>query len=232
MKIVTTLILVFFTTLSTFGQVGLINDKDGFTNVRKGPSSNSEIIYKLNDWEVFFIDIDYLDLDSSWIKIWIAKNKYSIYNGQPNSYDFFGFIHKSRIKLLDSLPLVSDTEVYLDFKISRADTNKTMDTSFYTINGQVPQGLEIPLADSYEVDSLRLLWKGQKIPVKKELFQDLYNVSFQEGYYNSKGERFKTYLHNDRYYIEQSCADGAGFYMVVWVIENGEIIQRLAGTIN
>ena len=231
MKIVTTLILVFFTTLSIFGHVGLINDKDGFTNVRKGPSSNSEIIYKLNDWEVFIIDIEYLDLDSSCIKIWIKKNKYSIYNGQPNSYDIYGFIHKSRLKLLDSLPLVSDPEVYLDFKISRADTNKTMDTNFHTINGQVPNGLEIPLVDSYEVESLRLLWKGQTVQVKKELFQDLYNVSSQEGDYNSKGERFKTYLHNDRYYIEQSCADGAGYYMVIWVIENGEIRQRLADTI-
>lgn len=217
--------------MSASGQIGFINDKDGFTNVRKGPSANSEIIYKLNDWEVFFIDIDYLDLDSSWIKIWITKNKFSIYNGMPNSYNMVGFIHKSRLKLIDSLEIVNDPEVYLEFNLSKADTSIVLDTNYNTINGQIPHGLEIPLADSYEVESLRLLWKGQVKQVKKELFQDLYNVEFQEGYYNSKGKRSKTYFKNGKYYIQQSCADGVAGYMIIWVIENGEVKQRLAGSI-
>lgn len=52
-----------FLFLFTFGlsfnsicQVAIINDKDGFTNIRKTPSPTSEIIYKIQKHQVFLVD--------------------------------------------------------------------------------------------------------------------------------------------------------------------------------
>ena len=40
-------------THSAFGQVAIIQDKDGFTNVRSKPTVDSEIVYVLKENEVF-----------------------------------------------------------------------------------------------------------------------------------------------------------------------------------
>ncbi len=221
-KIILLIILTFFT-LKTSGQIGLINDADGYTNVRKEPSIKSEILYKVKENEVFFIDVEYLNLESDWILIHIPKSKFSKYDSDWKPYDLNGFIHKSRIRDIDSLPTVTGNNIKLIFKIVKADPNKDLDQGTF--------GLDIPLSISYEVKDLTLEWNGERFPQLKELYNDLYNVSFNEGIYDSTEERFKIYFFIDTYFIRQKCADGGGYYEIVWVIRDGEIIQRLAGWI-
>ena len=67
--------ILLFLTMNIFSQIGLINDPDGFTNVRKGKTTKSEIIHQIKENEVFFINVEYLDLNSDWIKIWIPNNE-------------------------------------------------------------------------------------------------------------------------------------------------------------
>ena len=68
-----------------------INDPDGYTNVRRYPTSKSSILYKIKNEEEFFIE-EY-DTNSLWLKV------YS-YNDQSP-----GWIHRSRI---EKISLIKD----------------------------------------------------------------------------------------------------------------------------
>ena len=73
-------------------KLAIINDKDGFTNVRSGKSINYGIVAKLEKDDFFYCDWT----DSEWIKIsalkWLA-------NGNMVE----GYIRRSKIQLLDQL---------------------------------------------------------------------------------------------------------------------------------
>ncbi len=207
-------------TINTYGQIALIEDSDGFTNVRKNKSVKSEIIYQVKENEVFFIDVEYIDSDSNWIKVWISKDKFSKYYSDN---DITGYIHRSRIKSLGSLSISKDNNPKLVFKIKKADTTRVFEKNSY--------GLEIPLSMSYEVKEMKVIWKGETLTQDRQLFDDLFNIQFETGNYTSDQKRFTTYKQGETYFIKQACADGGGYYEVVWVIRNGKIIQRLAGWI-
>lgn len=65
--------------------VGTINDNDGFVNIRKEPSGNSEIIGKFKEDDIFY----YVpDNSCNW---WQVSHK-------ENTKSIIGFVHKSRIK--------------------------------------------------------------------------------------------------------------------------------------
>lgn len=203
----------------SFGQVGYIEDIDGYTNVRKESNINSEIIYKVSLNEVFFIDLEYSELEETWIKVWIPKDRFSL---TDKNYNITGFIHKSRIRLLDDLPLCKKNDINLTFEVVKADSAKIENDDVF--------GLEIPISLSYRINKMIIEWKGEEMIQKDEMIRDLYNVHFNEGRYKSTSPRFTNYLKNGIYFIYQKCADGAGSYEIVWVIKNGKIIQRLVGS--
>lgn len=69
----------------------LVQDKDGYTNIRKAGSSSSEIIRTINDGEVVFGTF----LDNGWVKIeFSAEHDGKIIKG--------GYIHSSRLKKLSN----------------------------------------------------------------------------------------------------------------------------------
>lgn len=205
--------------MEAYGQVGLISDIDGYTNVREEPNSQSRIICRLNDGEAFSIDEAYIEMDSRWIKVWIPSNKFSKFEKDYSNAYITGFVHKSRIVLIDSLQTIDVDQPRLIFDIQKADTSRVSSSGEW--------GLEIPLADSHEVSSLSLKWKEQIIEQDLILFDDIYNVTWISGLLTSEQERFKTYQRADTFYIHQQCADGAGYYEIVWVIKEGIIIQRV-----
>ena len=59
----------------------MINDLDGYTNIRKSNRANSEIIGKIVDGEVF----TYWETNDSWYIVQTAKG-------------IKGYVHKSRIR--------------------------------------------------------------------------------------------------------------------------------------
>lgn len=64
----------------------VINDKDGYTNVRKEPNRESEILYKINDGEEFVINNEEIN---GWYRVINYKDK-----------EHWGWIHKSRVKII------------------------------------------------------------------------------------------------------------------------------------
>lgn len=239
MKTLITLKLILFLTTSVFGQFAIIQDKDGFTNVRSEPDANSKIIYKLRDNEVFFYYEDTYGTkaeNTDWIPVMIPKNQFSIRTDNFGPHN--GYIHKSRLKPLDELEEVTECDIQLVFNISKVDTsykkvdkiNEHDNSNRYSLfDGFIPYGLDIHLYQSTEVTSFDLICGEQIIPQSNVLVQDLYNVSFETGQYKSNSRRFKNYENDGVTFIHQECADGGGYYEIVWVIEQQRIRQRLAG---
>ena len=58
MKLSAILILMIVYVNCSFGQLAIINDKDGFVNIRKDKSSNSEIIGRIFDGDIFKVAAD------------------------------------------------------------------------------------------------------------------------------------------------------------------------------
>lgn len=186
---------------------------------------NSKPIHTIQENEVFLIS-ENIDNNSEWILVDISRSKFS--KSSTGMEDFFlnGFVRKSDIIRVDSLPERTDDIIKFDFKISQTEASgkKSKEKLLY--------GLEIPLEQSYEIDEMFITWNGEKTQLEDKFFQDLYNVTFKEGKYSSTDNtKFKIYKNRKTLYVKQKCGDGAGSYGITWVVLNGEIIQRLIDTI-
>ena len=84
-------ILTFFCslTLSAENNLGIINDPDGFTNVRSGPGKDFKIVDTLYTDDFFYFDFG---VNSEWAKVTAWKGR-----------QIEGFIHKTRIQEVEKL---------------------------------------------------------------------------------------------------------------------------------
>ncbi len=185
---------------------------------------NSKPIYTIQENEVFLIN-ENIDDNFEWILVDISRNKFS--KSSTGIEDFFinGFVRKSDIIRVDSLPEQADNIIKFDFRISKAETSRKN-------SKEILYGLEIPLDQSYEIDKMFITWNGERTQLEDKFFQDLYNITFKDGKYSSTDNtKFKIYKNGQTLYVKQKCGDGAGFYEITWVVLNGEIVQRLIDTI-
>ncbi|MEL7120626.1 MAG: hypothetical protein AAFO07_14335, partial [Bacteroidota bacterium] len=75
------LLILIFTLLIfqiSIAQVATIQDPDGWTNVRKEPNLQSEVIHKVFTNEVFWYDFEANDKGKEWIPIYLPKNEFSL----------------------------------------------------------------------------------------------------------------------------------------------------------
>jgi hypothetical protein len=70
---------------------GIINDPDGYTNVRADKSSSSSVIYEIYDENKRF---EIIDDSGAWWEIKFDIDEYP--------YEIIGFIHNSRVELIDN----------------------------------------------------------------------------------------------------------------------------------
>lgn len=78
MKKLITIITVLFCCNFNYAQIAVINNDNGFIEVRKDPKDNSEIIYTLNNDEVFVYNVSEIGSESDWRTVFISKNKYQL----------------------------------------------------------------------------------------------------------------------------------------------------------
>jgi len=175
------------------------------------PSIKSKIEFTLHKNEVFLIIED----NSDWVEIEINSDKLS-----KNHNNITGFISKSKIHLVDNLQIDSSEDVSLSFRIVKVDLSRGN-------IGNKKYGIKI-LDSSFSIEKMFLKWKDKLIEQDQKFFNDIYNISFEEGNYpNAKNDKFSIYKSDDVYFIKQKCGDGAGFYEITWVVKDGKIIQRV-----
>jgi hypothetical protein len=196
----------------------IIKDKDRFTNVREKPTAKSAIDGTIKEDEIFYCLWN--EGHEDWYQI-------DYKNGS-------GFIHKSRIKSLYSLPQIkknsqvkdtlfltndSITVIITKAKFVKSQHKITNDKNGrpHKIDGKEPWGLDGNLPKIC-LKSLEIKVNGELIDIPKNDLMDLFEPNF-----NSTGFYFN---HKNICYLVMSNSDGAGSYSIVFEIKDKKYIKR------
>lgn len=228
MKIKTLIFFGFFLTTKLFSQYGIIEDKDGYVNARSEPSTKGKIVDTFQNGRIiYFLDLD--DEKTDWLDC-----TYSVGKGQRG-----GYIHKSRIKLVtsyekikpmlskntitfknDSISIIIKVEPFVakNYKLEWRKSNpkdKNSNSYLATINGKEFLGCDgsIP-REKYGNSTIVYHGKTSTIPTER--------------YYNPNIDYHELFWDKDKniYYLTTTNSDGAGGYVAMWVIKNGQTIKR------
>ena len=215
----------------TFAQVNenyffaVINDKDGYVNVRKEANIHSKVIKKLDNNTLIFVFVYDKAHDGNWI--------------HPDNE---GYIYNDRVKWIEELPKVAkgvekknaihfsgkDIQVVLSsekfdkskhsFKYNKEypDAIEKIDgKTFFGTDGNMPK-------EAYK--SIEVKIRGKQVSIPQSTYSDLYEPNLYTDlnfvYYDKD---------SDSYYIVATNSDGAGAYMVCWQIEKGIYKGRKIG---
>ena len=215
----------------TFAQVNenyffaVINDKDGYVNVRKEKSVHSKVLKKLDNNTLIFVFVYDKAHDGNWIYV-----------------DNEGYIYNDRVKWIEELPKVAkgvekknaihfsgkDIQVALStekfdkskhsfkyHKEYRDMIEKIDGKPFWGTDGEMPRE---------EYKNIQIYINGKQVFIPKSAYDDLYEPTF---YTENNSVYYDKEL--DSYYIVATNSDGAGAYMVCWQIEKGVYKGRKIG---
>ena len=207
------------------GAFAVINDKDGYVNVRKEKSVHSKVLKKLDNNTLIFV----LEYDKAYYGNWIyADNE--------------GYIYNDRVKWIEKLPKIAKgitkgntivfegKEIQVTLSTEKFDKNKHSfkyhkeyrdivekidGEPFWGTDGNMPKR---------EYKSIEIKIRGKQVPIPKSAYNDLYEsslyIEFNSVHYDKD---------NDILYIVTLNGDGAGAYMVCWQIEKGVYKGRKVG---
>lgn len=200
--------------------VAIIQDADGFTNVRAQPGYSSEVIHKILDNEVFWYHIEE---NQDWVSVFIPTNKYSIDCGAKPTID--GYIHKSRLKPLNELQRQSSHILSISYNIKPFEAQSRIieiheDGWVQYIDGRLFWGTDGEMPRN-QISDVNISIGDQKIFIPQVLYEDIYECS----------NDFEIFIKDNLFFIYQMNSDGAGGYELVWVISKEGLVQRLVGTI-
>ena len=215
----------------TFAQVNenyffaVINDKDGYVNVRKEANIHSKVIKKLDNNTLIFVFVYDKAHDGNWI--------------HPDNE---GYIYNDRVKWIEELPKVAkgvekknaihfsgkDIQVALStekfdkskhsfkyHKEYRDIIEKIDGKPFWGTDGEMPRE---------EYKSIEVKIRGKQVFIPQSAYNDLY-----ESYLYTEFNSVHYDKDNDILYIVANNGDGAGAYMVCWQIEKGVYKGRKIG---
>lgn len=215
----------------TFAQVNenyffaVINDKDGYVNVRKEKSVHSRVLKKLDNNTLIFVFVYDKAHDGNWIYV-----------------DNEGYIYNDRVKWIEELPKVAKgvekkNAIHFSGKDIRVTlTSQKFDKSKHSFkyNKEYPDAIEKIDGKPFwgtddempreEYKNIQIYINGKQISLPKSAYDDLYEPTF----YTENNSVYYDKEH-DSYYIVATNSDGAGTYMVCWQIEKGIYKGRKIG---
>ena len=207
------------------GAFAVINDKDGYVNVRKEKSVHSKVLKKLdNNTLIFVLEYDKAH-DGNWIH---PDNEGYIYNDRVKWIHNFPQIDKGIAK--GNTIVFEGKEIQVTLSTEKFDKNKHSfkyhkeyrdivekidGEPFWGTDGDMPKR---------EYKSIEIKIRGKQVPIPKSAYNDLYEsslyIEFNSVHYDKD---------NDILYIVANNGDGAGAYMVCWKIEKGVYKGRKVG---
>ena len=207
------------------GAFAVINDKDGYVNVRKEKSVHSKVLKKLdNNTLIFVLEYDKAH-DGNWI---YADNEGYIYNDRVKWIHKFPQIAKGIAKGNTIIFEGKDIQVTLStekfdkskhsFKYHKEypDVIEKIDGEpFWGTDGNMPKK---------EYKSIEVKIRGKQVSIPQSAYGDLY-----ESYLYTEFNSVHYDKDNDILYIVANNGDGAGAYMVCWQIEKGVYKGRKVG---
>jgi len=192
----------------------VINDVDGYTNVRKSPDVKAPIVGKIYRYHLFKCEANktnwwkalYIDRDNSgkanWIEGYVYKNKVTIFP------DWKAIDLKS-----GKIKVRVNTALY----ISRKHKFQKIDEDTYLIDGKRFWGTdgEIPKT---AIGSIQISSNNIPITLPVNAYNDLYEPSLRT-------LRF-TAGPGNTIYIKMDNSDGAGAYTIIWIIRDNKYYGR------
>lgn len=199
-------------------QLAILQDKDGFTNLRAEPSTKGEIATKMWKHQVFWDMTEMFDdkENPDWVGIQMGVKVDTL--PQEESYqEATFFMAKNRVLHLDKLPKIEnkniDNQLVIlknnDFLIEIKKDNYSKKIS--RKNGQ-GVGRNEP---KEEIKSISISYKG----VQKKINPKYCNAFFEPNFENTNA-----YLDSEDYlYLYMNNSDGAGGYSVVWIFQKADL---------
>ena len=207
------------------GAFAVINDKDGYVNVRKEKSVHSKVLKKLDNNTLIFV----LEYDKAYYGNWIyADNEGYIYNDRVKWIHKFPQIAKGITK--GNTIVFEGKEIQVTLSTEKFDKNKHSfkyhkeyrdiiekidGEPFWGTDGNMPKR---------EYKSIEVKIRGKQVSIPQSAYNDLY-----ESYLYTEFNSVHYDKDNDILYIVTLNGDGAGAYMVCWQIEKGVYKGRKVG---
>jgi len=205
-------------------EFAVINDNDGFVNVRSSNEIKNNIIDKLENGFI----VTHFGAEGNWIHI----------DYQKNGKELDGFIYKDRVKgvfKFTKIPKLKSSNNQIQFsneKIEITISERNFDKDKHTfkyfkgnlnqlnlIDGKIIFGTDgnIP---KREYSSIEVKIDTLKILLPKKAIENLYepNLNYTSVNFDEATETL---------YIQTLNGDGAGGYAVMWVIEKGKFKKRI-----
>ena len=195
----------------------VINDKDGYVNVRKGKSAQSKVLKKLNNKTIVFVYNYDKATDGNWIYT-----------------DEEGYIYNDRVKWIHKFPIIAkgiakgNTIVFEGKEIQVVLTSGKFDKSKHSfeyfkdsptgievIDDELPYGTDGKMPTT-EYRSIEVNIHGKRVSLPKDAYSDLYEPTFltdhNSVYYDKESDILYIVANNN--YAERP-------YKVCWQIEKG-----------
>ena len=195
----------------------VINDKDGYVNVREGKSAQSKVLKKLNNKTIVFAYNYDKTTDGNWIYT-----------------DEEGYIYNDRVKWIHKFPIIAkgiakgNTIVFEGKEIQVVLTSGKFDKSKHSfeyfkdsptgievIDDELPYGTDGKMPTT-EYRSIELNIHGKQVSLPKDAYSDLYEPTFltdhNSVYYDKESDILYIVANNN--YAERP-------YKVCWQIEKG-----------
>ena len=195
----------------------VINDKDGYVNVRKGKSAQSKVLKRLNNNTIVFVYNYDKATDGNWIYT-----------------DEDGYIYNDRVKWIHKFPIIAkgiakgNTIVFEGKEIQVVLTSGKFDKSKHSfeyfkdsptgievIDDELPYGTDGKMPTT-EYRSIEVNIHGKQVSLPKDAYSDLYEPTFltdhNSVYYDKESDILYIVANNN--YAERP-------YKVCWQIEKG-----------
>jgi hypothetical protein len=199
-------------------QLAIIQDKDGFTNLRAEPSMKGEILTKMLKHQVFWDMTEIFDdkENSDWVGIQMGEKLDTLTQEETYQEATF-FMAKNRVLHLDKLPKIANKSIVnqtvilknndYDIKITKRKYSKKVNfKNGHGVDGAPPKE---------EIQSVSFTYKGVTIQL---------NPKYCNAFFEPNFENTDAYLDNEDYlYLVMNNSDGAGGYSVVWIFEKTEL---------
>ncbi|MHA3788953.1 SH3 domain-containing protein [Flavobacterium hauense] len=205
-----------------FAQFAIVNDADGYTNIRKEPGK-SEIITQLKTGTIVY---GLPETEKKWQMV-----DYSLDDNAKS-----GYIYTEKIIYIDDFPSIPLTKnnanivVLSDGKITVTITKGKFEPKKHTlefydkdkwltkIDGRTFLGTDGGIPE-WEYKSVEVLNNGKKIIIPAEDLKAIYQPNLKNTVVNYDQK-------NETLYIHSANSDGAGAYDVLWIIKKGTYMKR------
>ncbi|HTE30349.1 MAG TPA: hypothetical protein VK666_08245 [Chryseolinea sp.] len=205
--------------LSAKGQFAIVADKDGFVNVRRENNIADNIVDTLKNGHLIYC----FEEVNNWTNIDFDRGNGFIYKDRYKLISTFDEIpieeqkgtsitlHKDNLKIAIATSKFDKTKHKLKFV---KDENKWIELidnkKYWGTDGEIPE---------FEYRSIEINIRQKRLMLPKSATEDL----FQPNLKNTKANYDNQ---TDTLYIHSINSDGAGGYLVIWKITNGEYRER------